>query len=212
MWIVLLGPPGAGKGTQAQSLAVRHGWLHLATGDLLREAVALGAALGKEAEGYMKQGYLVPDRIILGLIRERLKSSSRITGCLFDGFPRNLPQAEDLERVLQQEGKMLDRAIFLEVNEEALVRRLTSRRICGRCHRVYNLLSSPSRAGDQCESCGGGLQQRPDDREETIRRRMTVYRQDTEPLKAYYRRRSILAVVAGDASPQEVEEGIEALL
>jgi len=209
MWVILLGPPGAGKGTQAQALCSRHGWLHLATGDLLREAVTQETSLGKEVVVYMKQGTLVPDRIIIGLIQERLSSSAVIAGCLFDGFPRNLSQARELDRVMQQQGRGLDRAISLEVNEEALVRRLTSRRVCGRCHRVYNLLTNPSKAGDRCESCGEDLQQRADDQEETIRRRLAVYREDTEPLKEYYKHQGILSVISGDASPEEVGERIE---
>ena len=209
MWVILLGPPGAGKGTQAQALCFRHGWLHLATGDLLREAVTQETSLGKEVAVYMKQGTLVPDRIIIGLIQERLSSSAVIAGCLFDGFPRNLSQARELDRVMQQQGRGLDRAISLEVNEEALVRRLTSRRVCGRCHRVYNLLTNPSKAGVRCESCGEDLQQRADDQEETIRRRLAVYREDTEPLKEYYKHQGILSVISGDASPEEVGERIE---
>jgi len=212
MWVILLGPPGAGKGTQAQSLSSRHGWLHLATGDLLREAVAQETPLGKEAAVYMKQGTLVPDRIIIGLIQERLSFSAVIAGCLFDGFPRNLSQARELDQVMHQQGRGLDRAISLEVNEEALVRRLTSRRVCGRCHRVYNLLTNPSKAGDRCESCGEDLQQRTDDQEETIRRRLAVYREDTEPLKDYYKHQGILSVISGDASPEEVGERIEEAL
>jgi len=209
MWVILLGPPGAGKGTQAQALCSRHGWLHLATGDLLREAVAQETPLGEEAKVYMKQGTLVPDRIIISLIQERLSSPAVIAGCLFDGFPRNLSQAQELDRVMQQQGRALDRAISLEVNEEALVRRLTSRRVCGRCHRVYNLLTTPSKAGDRCESCGEDLQQRADDQEETIRRRLAVYREDTEPLKDHYKAQGILSVISGDASPEEVGERIE---
>ena len=157
----------------------------------------------------MKQGTLVPDRIIIGLIQELLSSSAVDAGCLFDGFPRNLSQARELDRVMQQQGRGLDRAISLEVNEEALVRRLTSRRVCGRCHRVYNLLTNPSKAGDRCESCGVNLQQRTDDQEETIRRRLAVYREDTEPLKDYYKYQGILSVISGDASPEEVGERIE---
>jgi len=212
MWVILMGPPGAGKGTQVQALSSRHGWLHLATGDLLREAETQETPLGKEAAVYMKQGTLVPDRIIIGLILERLSSSAAVAGCLFDGFPRNLPQARELDRVMQQQGRGLDRAISLEVNEEALVRRLTSRRVCGRCHRVYNLLTNPSKTGDRCESCGEDLQQRTDDQEETIRRRLAVYREDTEPLKDYYKYQGILSVISGDASPEEVGERIEEAL
>jgi adenylate kinase len=209
MWVILLGPPGAGKGTQAQALSSRHGWLHLAMGDLLREAVTQETSLGKEAAVYMKQGTLVPDRIIISLIQDRLSSSAVNPGCLFDGFPRNLSQARELDRVMHQQGRDLDRAISLEANEEALVRRLTSRRVCGRCHRVYNLLTNPSKAGDCCESCGENLQQRTDDQEETIRRRLAVYREDTEPLKDYYKHQGILSVISGDASPEEVGKRIE---
>lgn len=209
MWVILLGPPGAGKGTQAQALSSRHGWLHLAMGDLLREAVTQETSLGKEVVVYMKQGTLVPDRIIIGLIQDRLSSSAVNAGCLFDGFPRNLSQARELDRVMHQQERDLDRAISLEVNEEALVRRLTSRRVCGRCHRVYNLLTNPSKAGDRCESCGEDLQQRADDQEETIRRRLAVYREDTEPLKDHYKHQGILSVISGDASPEEVGKRIE---
>lgn len=212
MWVVLLGPPGAGKGTQARALSARHGWLHLSSGDLLRDAVALRTPLGRETEGYIKQGSLVPDRIILDLMCERISASASIAGCLFDGFPRNLSQARELDLLLREEGGKLDRAIIIEVSENSIIRRLTSRRVCGQCNRVYNLLTNPSRTGDRCEDCGSELQQRPDDCEETIRHRLAVYIEDTEPLKDYYEHRGILGVVSGDASPFEVEARIEAIL
>jgi len=159
----------------------------------------------------MKQGALVPDRLILDLLRDRL-NPSLATGSLLDGFPRNLSQALDLEQDLQHQGTKVDIVISLEVPEDVLVRRLTSRRVCGRCQRVYNLLTKPSSAGERCESCGGELVQRPDDQEVTIRRRLAVYREDTEPLKAYYHRQNILRMVPGEGAPDEVAERIELAL
>lgn len=210
--VVLLGPPGAGKGTQAETLCARNGWLHVSTGNLLREAVTAGSQLGKEAEGYMKQGLLVPDHLILNLVESRLAALQTNGGVLLDGFPRNLTQAQQLEKALEGWGMRISAVVSLEVSDGELVRRLSSRRICGRCQRVYNLSTSPSAAGDRCEACGGDLQLRPDDREETIRQRLTVYRRDTEPLKEFYARQGLLRAIPSEASPEEVTLKVHALL
>jgi adenylate kinase len=185
MNLVLFGPPGAGKGTQGTLLAEKRGLSRLSTGDLLRDAVREGTPLGLKAQEYMNAGELVPDDVILGLIRVMLSGGTE-AGAIFDGFPRTLPQAEALDKLLADIGQPLGAVIALNVDDEALVQRLSGRRSCPKCGAVYNVYSDKPKTADVCDRCGTGLVQRTDDRESTVRRRLQVYHEQTAPLIAYY--------------------------
>ena len=204
MRIVLLGAPGSGKGTQAKRLQEDRGWPQVSTGDLLREAVGAGTAMGLRARAAMDAGELVPDQVVLGIIRDRLGSDDAARGYILDGFPRNLTQAEALDGVLAQLGQALDAAVLLDVPHELLMKRLTGRRTCSKTGRLLNIHFSPPDELKACIDAGGELLQRDDDREETIRNRLEVYRRQTQPLIEYYRRRDLLSVVGADGSIDEV--------
>jgi adenylate kinase len=206
--LVFLGPPGAGKGTQARELAQEWGVPQIATGDMLREAVAAGTPLGREARRYMDQGALVPDDVIVGLIGERLAQPDAKKGFVLDGFPRTIPQAEALERLLADRGIGLDRAIYFDVPEAELVRRLTGRRLCRSCQTPYHVVSAPPRREGICDRCGGQLYQRDDDSEATVRHRLGVYQTQTAPLLDYYRRRGLLSGVSGEGSIDTVRASV----
>jgi adenylate kinase len=206
--LVFLGPPGAGKGTQARDLAGAWGVPQVATGDMLREAVAAGTPLGREARRFMDQGALVPDDVIVGLIGERLAQPDAKKGFVLDGFPRTIPQAEALERLLAERGIGLDRAIYFEVPEAELVRRLTGRRLCRSCQTPYHVVSAPPAREGVCDRCGGQLYQRDDDAEATVRNRLAVYARQTAPLLDFYRRRSLLAEVPGHGPIDAVREAV----
>lgn len=208
--IVIIGPPGSGKGTQAARVAGELGIKHLSTGDLLREAVAEKAPLGVEAERYMKNGELVPDRLMLGLIREELDRLGD-TGWILDGFPRTLPQAEALAKMLDERHTAIDIALLVDVDFEAIVERLTSRRVCPSCNAVFNLKTMPD-AGEICAKCGGNLVKRPDDEEETVRRRLDVYEKQTAPVVEHYRDAGILERVEGTGGIDEITAEILRLL
>jgi len=212
MRLVFLGPPGAGKGTQARELAREWGVVHLATGDMLREALAAGTGLGLEAKRYMDRGALVPDEVIIDLMRERLARPDAARGFIVDGFPRTIAQAEALASLLKDSGQVLDRVIYFEISEPELLRRLTGRRICRRCQTVYHLISAPPRRPDVCDKCGGELYQREDDSEATVRHRLEVYAQQTAPLLAYYSERGLLVPVAGEGSIEAVRRAIRAVV
>jgi adenylate kinase len=212
MRLILLGPPGVGKGTQAERLVQRFGGLRVSTGDLLREAVRLDTPLGQDAKRYMGQGLLVPDEVMIGLVREQLTEPRQRTGYVLDGFPRTIGQADALGVLLQDVREPLDAVISLEVDEDELVRRLSGRRNCPVCKRVYHVESAPSSAGSQCEACGTALLQRDDDRSDTVRKRLTVYRDQTRPLLDYYQRRQLLHRVNGQGAIDAVTDRIYAEL
>lgn len=210
MRVILLGPPGVGKGTQAQVLAKRDGSLRISTGDVLREAVRQQTPLGREAKQYMDGGELVPDSVMIALVREQLSSTTRTGGYVLDGFPRTIPQAEALGALLAEIQEPVDAVVSLDVDEKELVRRLSGRRTCPSCQRAYHIESAPSTAGSACEACGTPLVQRDDDRAETVRRRLDVYRKQTSPLLDYYRRKEMLVSVDGFGTVDTVTQRIEA--
>ena len=204
MFVVFLGPPGAGKGTQAGLVAEKMGLLHLATGDILREAVRQETELGKQAKGYMDRGELVPDSLVVDLVVDRLSRPDASGGAVLDGFPRNTAQAEALDRALARRNDKVNVAVYLKVSEAALVKRLSGRWECGVCRTPYHEESKPPRKPGVCDVCGGTLVQRADDRPETVRKRLEVYFDQTAPLLEYYRRRGVLAEVDGEQPIPEV--------
>jgi len=204
MRVILLGPPGAGKGTQARQLAARWGVPQIATGDMLRDAVAAGTALGRQAKQHMDAGELVPDAVIIGLVAERLAQPDARTGFVLDGFPRTVVQAEALDRLADGHGLSLDRVVLFEIDDGELVRRLTGRRVCRACGRNYHVVFSPPARADRCDACDGTLYQRSDDEEDTVRRRLSVYARDTRPLIEYYRRRGLLETIPGAGPVEQV--------
>lgn len=208
MRLVFLGPPGAGKGTQARELAAELGVPQIATGDMLREAVAAKTPLGLEAKRYMGSGALVPDEVVIGLIAERLAKPDARSGFILDGFPRTIPQAEGLDRLLKDLGQSIDRVIFFDVGEGELLRRLTRRRVCPECGAAFHLVFAPPKAGGRCDHCGGALIQREDDGEETVRTRLAVYSRQTAPLLDHYRDRHLLSAVSGEGDIQAVRRAI----
>ena len=205
MDLILLGAPGAGKGTQGALLSEKLGIPKIATGDMLREAVRAGTELGKEAKSYMDAGELVPDSVIIGLVRERLAQPDGRKGFVLDGFPWTAAQAEALDQLLEAEGTPLDRVVLFQVADEEPVARLSGRRVCRGCGRNYHLTLSPSRTTGVCDHCGGELYQRTDDEEATVRRRLAVYARDTRPLVEYYRRRGLLSTISGTGSVDAVQ-------
>jgi len=212
MRLVFLGAPGAGKGTQAKKLVEKYGIPQISTGDLLRAAVAEGTALGKEAKAYMDRGELVPDKVVLGMVKERLSKDDCKKGFILDGFPRNVPQAEALDKMLAEMNIPLDLALNVDVPFEDLMKRLTGRRTCKSCGQMYNIYYSPSKVEGKCDKCGGDLFQRDDDKEETIKKRLDVYKAQTEPLIDYYSKKGILKSVSGTGSIDEIFNSICAIL
>jgi adenylate kinase len=203
MRLVLLGAPGSGKGTQAQRLRDQKGIPQVSSGDLLRDAVARGTDLGKRAKAAMDAGELVTDEIVLGLIRERLARPDTEAGFILDGYPRNVAQADALDRLLGELGQPIDSVVLMKVDEKALVMRLTGRRTCPACGKVFNVYSSPSEKGERCDNPEHGaeapvLKQRDDDREDVIENRLKVYNAQTSPLIEHYRARGLLKVVNAD--------------
>ncbi|MGH8495945.1 MAG: adenylate kinase [Gammaproteobacteria bacterium] len=211
MRVVLLGAPGSGKGTQAQKLVARYGAAKISTGDLLREAVAAGSDLGKRAKSAMDAGELVSDEIVLGMIRERLEESGD-SGFVLDGFPRNESQAEALEALLESLSRPLDCAVLMDIDSDVLMRRLSGRRTCVECGRVYNVYFSPPKQPGICDRCGGRLEQRSDDNEETIRNRLEVYASSTRPLIGFYKARDLLQIVDAEGEIDEVFERLVSAL
>jgi adenylate kinase len=211
--LVLLGAPGSGKGTQAERIAPRFGVPHISTGDILRAAVAAGSELGREAQRYMEAGDLVPDEVVIGIIRDRLTGSDTAEGFMLDGFPRTLEQARELDAMLEQAGRALTVVLVIEVPEEELVQRLSGRRACKDCGKGYNVVFDPPKKDGVCDVCGGELFQRTDDNEETVRNRLQVYRRQTAPLIGYYEQKGLVATVYGGGRvPDQVFADVETVL
>ncbi len=204
MRIVLLGAPGAGKGTQAKMLIEKYQIPQISTGDILRKAVADGTPLGKEAKVIMDKGELVPDKIVLGLVDERVKQDDCKKGFILDGFPRNTVQAESLDKLLNDIKMPLDSALSVDVPRDDLMKRLTGRRTCKSCQQMYNVYYSPPKKEGACDKCGGELFQRDDDKEETIKKRLDVYDAQTAPLIDYYNKKGIVKSVLGKGSIDEI--------
>jgi adenylate kinase len=212
MRLVLLGAPGAGKGTQAKMLIEKYKIPQISTGDILRKAVADGTPLGKEAKAIMDKGELVPDKIVLGLVEERLKQGDCKNGYILDGFPRNTAQAEALDKMLKDLGMPLDSALSVDVPKEDLMKRLTGRRTCKSCQQMYNIYFSPPKKEGVCDKCSGVLFQRDDDKEETIKKRLDVYDSSTAPLIDYYKKKGNLKSVMGVGSIDEIFKKVCSML
>jgi len=212
MKLILLGPPGAGKGTQAKMLTEQFSIPQISTGDILRAAVKAGTAMGLKAKEYMDAGGLVPDEVVVGIVRDRLQEADCVNGFILDGFPRTVPQADALQVSLSEMHKELDRVISLDVDAEALVERLTGRRTCKECGRGYHIAFDPPREEGKCDVCGGTLFQRDDDQEETIRKRLQVYADQTSPLIDYYREAGVLLELDGMQPISQVQEKMLSLL
>lgn len=208
MKALLMGPPGAGKGTQAVILAEKLGIPHISTGDMFRKAVKEETALGLEAKRYMDSGQLVPDEVTIGIVRERLGAGDCAKGFLLDGFPRTVFQAEALDGIMKELGTKLDMALNIDVDAEALVGRITGRRMCRSCGTPYHVTFSPSKVQGVCDACGGELYQRDDDKEETVRKRLEVYNSQTLPLIEYYRKQGIIVDIDGNQPMEKVTEAI----
>ncbi len=208
MRLVLLGPPGAGKGTQAEKLARHYGVPHVATGDMLRDEVAKGTELGKRAAEYMHQGVLVPDELVREIVRNRLSQPECSRGFVLDGYPRNVKQARMLEEDLCRQGLTLNAVVFLSVPTEVLVSRSSGRVVCSACGANYNVVTRPPRESGKCDRCGGRLIHRQDDQEDTVRKRLEVYQQESLPVRDFYAARGLLRTVDGDQPVEEVFRSI----
>lgn len=212
MYFVLLGAPGAGKGTQAEVMVQKLELVHLASGDLFRESMAKGTELGKQVKTYVERGLLVPDDITIRLIMERLNSLKGARGVLLDGFPRTIAQAQALDTELKRKGKEIDQAVYIQVSSGELVSRLSERWICRQCQTPYNTSGAPPRVAGKCDKCGGDLYQRADDKPETVKKRLEVYFAETTPLIEYYRNRGKLMLVNGEQSVEAVSRELLGLL
>jgi adenylate kinase len=209
--LILLGPPGAGKGTQRERLAADFGLAEIATGDLLREAVREGTELGQKAKSIMDAGDLVPDDLMLDLIREKIDEEEAQDGFILDGFPRTLPQAEGLQEMLDELGRSLTAALHIDVSDDEVVRRLSGRRVCPKGH-TYHVEFDPPKHEGRCDQDGQALEQRDDDKPETVRHRLATYHEQTEPLIAYYDDRGLLRPFDGARDPTEVHDHVRATL
>jgi adenylate kinase len=212
MRIILVGPPGAGKGTQAEKIVAKYNVAHISTGDILRANVKAGTELGKKAKSFMDAGALVPDDVIVGMMRGRLAEDDCKNGFILDGFPRTVPQAEALDGLLAEMGIKLDGVILLDVDDDTVVERLCGRRMCKKCGRIFHVSFKPSSKGNLCDECGGELYQRDDDKEEVIRQRLAVYHSQTAPLVDYYGKAGLLLRVPGAEAGDKVLGHIEAML
>ncbi len=212
MNIVLLGPPGAGKGTQALRIAKTYDIPHISTGEIFRRAVADETEMGMRAKAYMNRGELVPDEVVIGIVKERLEGPDCAEGFLLDGFPRTVAQAEALEKELSKSGRELDSGLDIEVGRASLIKRLTGRRTCRACGKVYHLTFDPPQSATTCDACGGELWQRDDDTEETVSKRLDVYEEQTAPLIDFYNERDLLVEVDGERGVDDVFSAVKQLL
>ncbi len=212
MNLILLGPPGAGKGTQAGKIISKYKIPQISTGDILRAAVREGTELGKEAKSYMNAGKLVPDSVVIGIIRDRLKHSDCANGYLLDGFPRTIAQAEELDKILLAMGNKINAVVSVEVPDQEIVNRVSGRRMCKDCGAVYHVTFTPPKTANICDKCGGELYQRDDDKEATIKARLQIYKEQTEPLKKYYNSKNLLKEVEGTGDINKIFNKIESIL
>jgi adenylate kinase len=208
MYIILLGAPGAGKGTQADSLSNELNLPHIASGDLFREALKKKTELGLLAKSYMERGELVPDEVTIKMILQRIEMPDCVSGCLFDGFPRTLAQAEALDKGLADKGKSIDKVLYIKVSNEELLKRLGGRWLCQNCQTPYHLITAPPKVPGKCDKCGGELYQREDDKKETVKERLRVFFAQTIPIVDYYRGQSKLIEVNGNQGIQKVAKEI----
>jgi adenylate kinase len=202
--LVLLGPPGAGKGTQAKMMVEKYHIPQISTGDILRKAAAAGTDLGREAKKYMDAGSLVPDEVVIGLVRDRLKEPDCKDGYILDGFPRTVNQAQTLDEILTGMGDGLTHVVSIEVDEKELLTRLTGRRTCRSCGAMFHVKFEAPKKEGVCDKCGGELYQRDDDKEETIKSRLLVYKKQTEPLIAYYQKKGLVRSISGSGGIKEI--------
>lgn len=212
MNIILMGLPGAGKGTQAEKIVEEFHIPHISTGDMFRSALKEGTNMGLKAKEYMDKGLLVPDEIVIGIVEERLNQNDCNSGFLLDGFPRTVPQAEALNDLLERLGRNLDHVINIDVNKNYLVERLTGRRICKNCSSTYHMIFNPSKNEGKCDKCGGDLYQRDDDKEETVITRLEVNIKQTEPLLNYYSGKNLLRTIEGNQEIDKVFNSISLIL
>jgi adenylate kinase len=212
MLIILLGPPGAGKGTQAERIVNERNLAYIATGDILRNAVKNATTLGRKAKHYMDQGQLVPDELVVEIVKDRLLDPDCAQGALLDGFPRTVSQAKFLEQVLPEIGFGIDKVLSIEVDEKELIERLTGRRVCSDCGASYHLKFKPPQVRNVCDQCGGDLYQRDDDTLETVQERLLVYKKQTEPLIKFYQDKKLLAQINGNQEIDKVYKQINDIL
>jgi adenylate kinase len=211
--VILLGGPGAGKGTQAERIVADFALPHISTGEMLRAAVANATEMGREAQTYMERGALVPDEVVTGVVRDRLAEPDAAEGFLLDGFPRTVPQAEALDALLAEGGRAITHVVAIDVPADELVQRIAGRRSCAVCGKIYNIVFDPPRADGVCDLDGGELVQRADDNEETVRKRIGVYERQTAPLVGYYTDKGVLqSAFGGGKRPDEVYEQVQRIL
>lgn len=212
MILILLGPPGSGKGTQAKKLSADRGWPQLSTGDMLRAAIRNGTELGLKAKSFMDQGALVPDEVVIGLIAERTKEADCSKGFILDGFPRTIPQAQALDQMLASAGKSVGRVVLFEIQDQELVARLSGRRTCPKDGNMYHVATAKPKADGVCDQCGTALIQRDDDQPAVIQKRLGVYHQQTSPLADFYRAQNKLRAIDAACSPERVTGDLESAL
>jgi len=212
LYLILMGLPGAGKGTQAEMIKAKYNIPHISTGDMFRQAIKEGTELGKKAKAYMDEGALVPDEVTNGIVEERLAKSDCDNGFLLDGFPRTIAQAEALEAITKKLNKQIDYVIQVDVPAEKLIERLTGRRVCPSCGATYHVINKPPKTEGVCDNCGTELVQRDDDKEETVQKRLEVNIEQTQPLLDFYKEKGVLVTVDGDQPIDKVFEDIVAAI